>query len=68
MKDATNVYQVNLIEILRDFEFDQTYTIIEWFRHCKMEHWSGSYCSFRYFSCGKKGLSVMGYFVAARVL
>lgn len=43
------LWEVNLLEILRGFDFDRTYIIIEWFRHCKMEHWPGSYCSFRYF-------------------
>lgn len=75
-RNGFHLWRANLFEIPRgfDFDFDQTYIIIEWFRHCTMEHWSNMYCSYRHlsfvgrdFSC-EKGLPVMGYFFAVRVL
>lgn len=75
-RNEFHLWRLNLLDIPRgfDFDFDPTYIIIERFRHCTMEHWSNMYFSFRClpsvgrnFSCGK-GIPVMGYFVAVRVL
>lgn len=75
-RNKFHLWRVNLLEILRsfDFDFDQTYIIIERLRHCTMEHWSNMYFNSkclpsggRNFFCGK-GIPVMGYFVAVRVL
>lgn len=75
-RNEFRLWRVNLLEILRsfDFDYDQTYINIERLRHCTMEHWSNMYFNFRCFTIWgselffRKGLPVMGYFVAVRVL